>query len=163
MAADPKFWPTTLARDLMKTHVVTVPETATLAEAVRRLAENRVSGLPVTDEAGHVSGVLSIRDILDYESEEGGTRIATMRGFYAETDNLDDDYEFGEIEVDEDSSATVADVMTAEVFAVNVDTKLHDIAKTLVEHRIHRVLVDEDGKHVGIISAMDVLTALVGG
>ena len=50
--------------------------------------------------------------------------------------------------------------MTAEIYAVDVNDGLQKIAKTMHEHRIHRVLVQEEGKHVGLISTMEILAAL---
>ncbi len=162
MALDPKAWPAKTAGDLMKTEVVTIPETAPLTEAVRRLAEHRISGMPVTNESGHLTGVISIRDILDYESQEGGASTLAVRSFYAVADDdLDDDFEFGDVEVSEDSGGLVSDAMTAEVHSVDVQAPLSEIATKLVEHRIHRVLVSRNHKHVGIVSAMDVLAALL--
>ncbi|MBK8976792.1 MAG: CBS domain-containing protein [Planctomycetes bacterium] len=162
MAADRKLWPDVRARDLMRTDVVTVSESASLTEAVRKLADHRISGMPVTNEAGHLTGVVSIRDILDYESEEGGTRVVSSRGYFAVADDaIDDDFGFEEVEVAEESSATVGDVMTAEVHSVDIDADALSIARQLVEHRIHRVLVQERGKYVGLVTAMDLLTALV--
>lgn len=157
-------WPAVQARDIMRTDVVTVSDQAGLLDAVRRLADAKISGMPVTDEAGHVIGVVSIRDILDFLSENPEQqRLFAPRSYYLASS--DDDYsaeEFDDIEVPEDVEATVADVMTAQVFSVDVGAPLQVIAATLVEHQVHRLLVTERSKHVGLVSVMDVLTALVG-
>jgi len=156
-------WPDVRARDIMRTDVVTVPDSATLTEAVQRLAEARISGMPVTDEAGHVIGVVSIRDVLDFLSENPDQRrVFAPRSYYlASTDEDLPPEEFDEIEVPEDTEATVAEVMTAEVFSVPVDAGLEAVAKALVEHQVHRVLVTDKRRHVGLVSVMDVLAALV--
>ena len=51
--------------------------------------------------------------------------------------------------------------MTADVYSVPVDAGLHEIAKMMTEHKIHRVLVqEENGRHVGLISTMEIVNAL---
>jgi len=49
---------------LMTPDVVTVRPDTLLKEAAALLVENRISGLPVCDEEGHVLGVVSEADIL---------------------------------------------------------------------------------------------------
>jgi CBS domain-containing protein len=156
-------WPDVTAQEIMRTDVVTIPDGAGLSEAVQRLADARISGMPVTDEAGHVIGVISIRDILEHLSENPEQRrLFAPRSYYLATD--EDEFspeEFDEIEVPEDGESTVADVMTAQVFAVPKTASLKEVAAALVEHQVHRLLVTDRGKHVGLVSAMDVLQALV--
>ncbi len=48
----------------MKTRVITIPETATLEEAVRSFVENRVGTLPVLAADGELVGVLDMQDVL---------------------------------------------------------------------------------------------------
>ena len=158
-------WPDLTVREIMRTDVQTIADGAGLLEAVRKLADGRISGMPVTDEAGHVIGVLSIRDVLDHLSENPEQqRLFAQRSYYLTTD--DDEFapeEFDEIDVQEDAGAIVADVMTAQVFAVPIDAELQDVARSFVEHQVHRLLVTERGKHVGLVSVMDLMKALVRG
>ncbi len=49
---------------VMKTRVITIPETATLEEAVRSFVENRVGTLPVLAADGELVGVLDMQDVL---------------------------------------------------------------------------------------------------
>ncbi len=53
------------ALEIMHKEVETVVETAPVKEAVRLLAENRYQALPVVDEAGRISGIVTTHDILD--------------------------------------------------------------------------------------------------
>ena len=54
----------TMAGGLMSTDVETVSPRTTIAAAARKMAEHRLSWLPVVDAAGKVVGVLSRRDVL---------------------------------------------------------------------------------------------------
>ena len=49
---------------------------------------------------------------------------------------------------------------TAEIYAIPVDAGVQEIVKSLAKHRIRRLLVKDGRKHVGLVSAMDVLVAL---
>jgi CBS domain-containing protein len=53
-----------LVKDLMTTPVVTVGPTTPFKQIVARLAEHRVSAVPVVDDAGLVLGVVSEADLL---------------------------------------------------------------------------------------------------
>ncbi len=71
---------------------------------------------------------------------------------------LDDDFEA--FSVPEESEETASDLMTSEIYSVAPDAGLKEIAKTMMEHKVHRVLVQEDGRYVGLISTMEILSAL---
>lgn len=55
---------------------------------------------------------------------------------------------------------TAADLMTAEVHAVDKKATLPEVAAAMVDHAIHRVLVRANGKFVGMVTSTDVLRAL---
>jgi CBS domain-containing protein len=57
----------------------------------------------------------------------------------------------------------VADIMTREVVTVTEDTPVQEILHLMVTEGIHRVPVVKEGKVVGIVSAMNVLEALLEG
>jgi CBS-domain-containing membrane protein len=53
-----------LTRDIMTRDVAVVDADAPLLEAVRLMARRRISGLPVTDAAGKLVGILSEGDLV---------------------------------------------------------------------------------------------------
>ena len=53
------------AKEIMQEEVETMKENETVREAVRLLAENRYQALPVVDDAGALTGILTTHDILD--------------------------------------------------------------------------------------------------
>jgi CBS-domain-containing membrane protein len=52
------------AADVMSPVVIAVRSAAPLAQAVRLMIDNRISGLPVLDESGHAVGILTEGDLL---------------------------------------------------------------------------------------------------
>ena len=59
-------WSHVAVRDVMTPHPTVVRPYDSVAEAMRRLLQGRRRHLPIVDEAGRASGLLSIRDILSF-------------------------------------------------------------------------------------------------
>lgn len=161
MAAD-KALDQLTAGELMKKDVITIARTAPLSELVRLLGEHRVSGMPVTDEAGTVVGIVSARDLLERYAEDSGRPAPRPAGFYetaVDEDMEDDTAEFGEIDTEE-TEDTVADIMTGEVYSVGRGATVAEIAATMLDHGVHRLLVTDKKRYVGLVSSFDLLRAL---
>src|SRR6266498_2343904 len=52
------------AKDVMTQPVISVDSGASVLEAVRIMLQNRISGLPVVDAAGHLVGIVTEGDFL---------------------------------------------------------------------------------------------------
>jgi CBS domain-containing protein len=62
--------------------------------------------------------------------------------------------------IDTESLVTVRDIMTTVSFNVNEYTKIQNVADAMLRGRIHRVFVTRDKTLVGIITTMDMLSAI---
>jgi CBS domain-containing protein len=56
---------------------------------------------------------------------------------------------------------TAADAMTRQIVAVGPDATVEAVARTMLDDRVHRVLVLEAGVLLGVISTFDLLPALL--
>lgn len=141
------------AAEVMTRAVVTVPPTASLADAIRLMLEQRVSGLPVVDDGGYLLGLLTDGDLL--RRVETGTE----RRRSAWLDLL-----FGPAQSAEDyvrsHGRRVEELVTREVSTVSEDTRLEDILELMEKRRIRRVPVVRDGRLVGMVSRPDLLQLL---
>jgi CBS domain-containing protein len=155
-------WARVTARDLMKkrTDLVTVPESAPLSEVERVLADAHVWGAPVVDSAERIVGVISVKDLLDRYTEDPDTRPQREHTYFRVTTHELATEDLQGLRVPEGSSDIASDVMAAQIFTVPASAGLKQMADTMCEHRVHRVLVEDDGKLVGLISTLDVLGAL---
>ncbi len=144
------------ARDVMQTELLTVSISTPLSEVERLLGEYGVGGVPVTNETGHLVGVVSMRDLVEHYAEGPVNRARLAPGFYHDTlERGDEDMTtFGGFAGD---GETASDIMTGGVYDVDVDASLQDVAREMLHLKIHRILVKEKGKHVGLISAFDLL------
>jgi CBS domain-containing protein len=153
------------AGDIMRRNVLVVAETTSLVDVATFLSENRIGGAPVVNEAGHIVGVVSMKDVLERFVERPGTHVhgthdfydMTPADFYLDQDEAESAESFEELE---EAEETARDVMTAQVHSVKLGDSIPQVAKTMVELEIHRVLVQDKGKHVGIITTFDVLKAI---
>ncbi len=152
------------ARDIMQRQITTISYAAPLTELERLLGEHKISGLPVTGESGRIIGVVSMRDLLAHYAEDPDHRLPPRRGYY-EICPHDDEFFEEDLEgllLPSDPEERVASIMTNEVYTVSTEATLEQIAREMTAHGIHRVLVEEDRKLVGIISTMEVLRAVAG-
>ena len=153
-------WGLVTARDLMRTDVVTVSYATPLSEVERRLSDHRISGAPVTDEAGHIIGIISLKDLIQRYAEDSDARPRRGAGFFhLSTEELLDD-DFDAFSVPAEAEETAGDIMTGDIFSVPVGAGLKEIAQAMLDHGVHRVLVQEDGRYVGLVSTMEILSAL---
>lgn len=157
-------WAALTARDIMRTQLITVSTTTPLADVVRLLGEYRVGGLPVTNEAGRIVGVVSMRDLIERYAQDPDQHPRRRESFYgapdASLDTLDDDEAIEPVEFEAEADETAGDLMNSEVWSVPASADLQQIATVMVERHIHRVLVLEKERHVGLITTLDVLRAL---
>jgi len=141
------------AIDVMVRDVVTVRPDTDVAEAIKLLAENDVSALPVLDKEGNLVGVLSEADLI--HRTEIGTEKHRPWWLEAMTGASTLAEEFAK-----SHGKKVGEVMTDGVVSVTEETPLSEIAALFEHKRIKRVPVVRDGKLVGIVSRSNLIQAL---
>jgi len=144
-------------KDLMSADIMTVADDMTTDEVARYLIEHEISGAPVVDEQGHLVGVVSMTDI-GRSAAETSTGASARTGFWRDERLLED---YGPQDV-EDRAVTVRDVMTPAIHQVPVTASAAEVARQMVEHHVHRLVVTEGKEPVGIITSMDLLKLIAG-
>jgi CBS domain-containing protein len=126
------------AADIMSKSVIPSNEEMHLSTLADIMLEKRISGMPVVDKNGKVSGIITTSDlfILMYMLKSGGA------------------VEHGQTGV---CDPTVGFAMSKEVFFAKPFTTLDEIMKLMQGHNIHTLPVMESDKLVGIIGRHDVL------
>lgn len=72
-----------LVRDVMRAHVVSVPETMDQEAVARTMAAHRLNAIPVVDEAGRMKGVVTADDIVEVVQEEATEDMQKVGGMAA--------------------------------------------------------------------------------
>ncbi|MCP5060574.1 MAG: CBS domain-containing protein [bacterium] len=148
--------------DVMRRAVVTVRPSDTLPRLEEVLSRNRITGAPVVDD-GKVVGVISRSDVirqLELERSRFEDSSWYFEAFDSEQRSAQLDKEI-EIAIGARHSAVqVRELMTSEVLSIGGDASLSAAARSMVERRVHRLLVMEGGELVGLVSSLDLLGGL---
>jgi len=144
------------AEDLMSRELTTIALPLSVRAAAHQLAEAGISGAPVVNEQGKCVGVLSTTDLVRF-LDQGP--LASRRPFRLTEASFCSDWEVTELEsLPEDD---VSRYMTSDVVTTSPNTRIGDLARTMLDAHIHRLIVtDPWGRPVGIVSSTDVLAAV---
>lgn len=142
------------ASDVMtRDDIVTVRRGSSIADAIRLMLDNRVSGLPVLDDEGKVIGILTEGDLL--RRSETGTERHRPRWL---------EFLMGPGRIAEEYVRThgrkVEEIMTRDLATATADTPLDDVVQMMERRRIKRVPVLAGDSLVGMVSRADLLRAL---
>lgn len=117
------------------------------------LTENRISALPIVDQANRVIGIVSEGDLI--RRAEIGTEKHRSWWLSLFTSNWQLAQEYAK-----SHAGKAKDVMTTDVICVTPDTPLSEIARLFERHGIKRVPVLEDGKLAGIVTRGNLVQAI---
>jgi len=140
------------AKDIMTVNVISVSEDSPVHEVVGLLLKYRISAVPVVDGARKVVGIISEGDLL---RPEGTSRTGTKRPWWLEAV-----FAGQTVAYEKAQGRTAGAVMTRNVFTVDEDTPLNEIAELLERHHIKRVPVLSGGRLAGIVSRANLLHGL---
>jgi CBS domain-containing protein len=142
----------------MSREVITLTRDMPLADVARVLERFHIGGAPVVDERGRCIGIFSTVDFL--RQTRPGNRTAQMPPpvpgcACSEWKIIDSD------DWDSFSADSATHYMTADPVVVAPTTSLGELAETMVDAHIHRlIVVDAERRPIGIVSSTDVLAAV---
>lgn len=145
------------AGEIMQPSVITVERRTPMVEVERVFAEHRISGCPVTDEQGHIVGVISQRDLIDRYAD--GSDRPVKDGFY-DVPFWDTDEEYGASTVPDSVEDVAGDLMNNDVYAVEKGATVPEVARLMMKHAVHRVLVRHRDQYIGLVSSTDLVRAV---
>ncbi len=121
----------TTAKDIMTRDLIRATEDMTIEEALKVLINHRITGLPVVDKKGKMTGVISEYDILAHIS---GSKKKNAKIFQEKI------------------------TYSKKVDAIGEDTPLSEIVAEFIDTKYRRLpVVDHKGKLVGIITRRDLM------
>jgi len=126
-------------KDVMTHSVIGVRETAWFKDILVAMRPYGVSAFPVLDSADRVVGVVSEADLL---LKEIGPQLTLSRGERVKA-----------------AGVTAAQLMSTPAITIGPDAGVAEAAKIMYTRRVKRLpVVEDDGRLVGIISRVDVLS-----
>ncbi len=121
----------TTAKEIMTSDLVHATDDMTIEDALKILINNRITGLPVVDKKGKMTGVISEYDILSQISK------AKKKNSTVFQDKI---------------------LFSKKVDAITENTPLSIIVKEFIDTKYRRLpVIDKDGKLVGIITRRDLM------
>ncbi|WHZ27298.1 MAG: hypothetical protein OJF51_002095 [Nitrospira sp.] len=134
----PQLKPAILARDLMNAPVLSLPSDSTLLDAWASMSEKGFHHIPVTSMHDTLVGMVSYRDLLHHVPElitAADTRQASRR--------------------------RLAEIMTSRVISATPMTEIRQIARVMLDERIHAVpILDHNRRLIGILAIRDLLQSI---
>jgi predicted transcriptional regulator len=141
--------------DVMTHNVVTLMANNTMSEAADVFSEYEITGAPVVDEAGSCVGVLSATDFVHSKAEELDGRKQV--GHF-----LCSRHPTGLYSIDEVRHDLVRRHMSPAVQTIDQKAPLLTAAKCMCKEHVHRlIVVDERSAPVGILTSLDLVTAMM--
>lgn len=145
--------------DIMNSPVETIHENETMSVAAARLSELDISGAPVIDDSGRCVGMLTVTDFALREARHRASHLPDQydwqSGIVAGTENESLHFETF-------STDRVGEHMSPAVQTIKASASLINAGRILCHEHIHRlVIVDDDGRPIGMITSLDLVAAMV--
>jgi len=142
----------------MSKKVLSVDPEMSVKEFIRLMEEHHITGAPVTDDKGKLLGVISVADVIK-KSNYVNKELAHCEECY-EVDPTTGLVEVHKYYTEELFEKQISCLMTKKPIFISPESEIEDAVKIFLETPIHRILIMEGEKVVGIVSTKDILKAL---
>jgi CBS domain-containing protein len=147
---------TKIIADVMTTDPVTVLKETSLQDAIKLMAQKRISGLPVVDDEDNLIGVISETDLM---WKETGVDSPPYIMFLDSVIYLQNPARYDK-EIHKALGETVGDVMTDKPISIAPNNSLKEAAHLMHEKNIRRLPVVDNQKVIGIITRGDIIRTM---
>ncbi len=151
-AADPDNERKSVLEAIMKRDVYSLPETATMSNAMQLFVEKGISAAPVVNAQGEPVGFVSDGDVMRALSRHDKTYVdPVVLIMHTEQDdrNFDD-------RLEKLMGMSVCQVGASRSIGVDIHADLAEVCRVLGENRLKKVPVMDEGRIVGMINRSDI-------
>ena len=120
------------AKDIMTDNVATASRDTDIYDAIKKMVEKNITGLPVLNDDGSLAGVITEKDALKLLYD-----------------------------IENDNQGNVEDYMSKGIVSFNENDSLIDITDCLIKNNFRRVPIMSKGKLAGIISRKDIIAYIL--
>ncbi|QEM68076.1 CBS domain-containing protein [Geobacter sp. FeAm09] len=143
--------------DIMTKDVVTVKKETNLRELAGIFETRRFGSLPVVDDAGNLTGIVTASDLI----EQGrNLHIPTVISIFDWVIPLQGERTL-EREVQKMTAQTVGEICSGDVVTIAPTDPVSTAADIMSDRKLHALPVVEGHKLVGIVSRIDIIRNLV--
>ncbi len=146
------------AQDIMSREVITVSVDTSIQDLARILLTKNISGVPVVDEGGKLTGIVTESDLIFQNKKLQVPAVITILDSFLFLDSP----EKMERELKKIAGATVKDICTETVISIKPETALDEIATIMTEKKIHTLpVLSDSGDMLGIVGKKDILRTIL--
>lgn len=143
--------------DVMTSAPVTVKPQTPLQEAIKILAEQKISGLPVVNDTGKLVGIISESDLM---WQETGVEPPPYIMILDSVIYLQNPARYDK-ELHKALGQTVGEVMSEKPISIKQNQLLREAAHLMHDKQVRRLpVLDEAGQVVGILTRGDIVRAM---
>ena len=149
--------------DVMSREVLTVYEGWSIKRLAGFFVKHNISGAPVVASDESLVGVVTQGDVVRFESREP-TDIEVQKlviSYYGPNSSGLTEADLRRFKDRANETCTVNTIMTAQVVSIGAEASAAEACLKIVENNLHRLFVTENGRLVGVVTAMDILRCLV--
>lgn len=140
------------AKDIMTDSIICIKHSASFEQLMHVFSEHKIGGVVVVDDNDDIKGVVSIYDLIESQDEE-------EKSFYR--GNIEAPMsEKIKAKIDIEDRTLIEKIMTPIVIHASEDTPLSELARMMINARIHRVIISKEGSYVGLVTTMDMVRTL---
>lgn len=133
---------------------ITINPSESVIDAAKRMIDNDIGGLPVVDDSGTLTGIVTESDLIVHDSDvKFPSFVHFLAGYVFVPGSLKKfDKKFRKA-----VGNSVADVMTKEVETVDAEQSVAEVATKMSDLRMKRFPVVKGGALIGIITMKDIV------
>jgi CBS domain-containing protein len=144
--------------DIMTTDVVTATKDTTVRELARIFEARHFGSLPVVDENGCLTGIVTASDLI----EQGrNLHIPTVISLFDWVIPLEGERSL-ERELQKMTAQTTGEICSTNVITVTATDSVSTAADTMSNHKLHALPVVDGNKLVGMVSRIDIIRNVIG-
>ena len=146
------------ARDIMTKNVIVVEGDTSINDLVGIFLKHKISCAPVMNKKKQLIGIVTKTDILSYfmDIDLDVSIKADLK------DILESNTEHDDLGISSETDLKVNNIMTTNPITAGENTSIESLAQIMVDHNIHRLIIEKDDAIVGIISTIDILYHVAG-
>jgi CBS-domain-containing membrane protein len=139
----------------MSRDLVLIPREMSVRAAAHALSMSRVSGAPVVDDNGRCIGVISTTNFVEWAHKAHALKCPIEPVYHSAWQLIDHESL---------PSDRVESYMTSDVVTAPPSTPIVRLARMMLDAHIHRIIVvDRQGKPMGIVTSTDILATVAQG
>ena len=139
-----------LAKDVMTTEIISVLPETPVKEVARLMVDNKISALPVVTKYNEIVGVVSENDLINKIVKPQEPGIMTFL-FHAALATSHEVLDYRQA-MTRWNAQTAEDAMTAPAICVGPDDTVETVGHIMLDDKVKRVFVAEEGHLLGVIS-----------